>query len=222
MEVMLIVLMIALGIFFIFVSQALIEKNGIINIYLIYNIISFLLSFKIINAIQININANIVISSLFTSLTYLIIEKTNIKEYKNIIKQVLIINVVISSILLISSLYIGTINDINSVNMQNVFLDNYKILIGYPVVTLINQILILLVYTAIKDSINYIKTRIILTNLTILMVETILFTISSYIFNINLSYLIVLIISNYLIKVIITSIYTPFISYLINQKKVKL
>lgn len=222
MEIMLIILMIALGIFFIFVSQYLIEKNGIINIYLIYNIIAFLLSFKILNIMQININANIAISSLFTSLTYLIIEKTNSKEYKNIINQTLTINIIISIMLLISSLYIGTINDVNSVNMQNIFLDNYKILISYPIITLINQVLILLVYNAIKDTIENINIRLILTNLTILMVETLLFTISSYIFKMDLAYLIVLVISNYLMKVIITSIYTPLISYLIKLKKVKL
>ena len=221
MEVMLIILMIALGIFFILVSQYLIEKNGIINIYLIYNIASFLLSFKIMEVMKININANIVLSSLFTSLTYLIIDKTNIKEYKKVIKQTLTINIIISIVLLISTLYIGTINDINSVNMQNIFLKNYKILIGFPIITLINQILILLVYNEIKETIENTNTKIILTNLTILMVETILFSISSYIFNIKLPHLLVLIISNYLIKVIITSIYTPFISHLINQKKVK-
>lgn len=222
MNIMLIILMIALGIFFIFVSQYLIEKNGIISIYLIYNIVSFLLSFKILETMQININANITLSSLFTSLTYLIIEKANAKEYKNIIKQTFSINVIIAIFLLISSLYIGSINDINSVNMQNIFLNNYKILISYPIITLINQTLILLIYNTIKDTTKNINARIILTNLTILMVETLLFTISSYMFNIELVYLIVLIISNYLIKVIITSIYTPFISYLIKLKKVKL
>lgn len=222
MDVMLIILMIALGIFFIFVSQGLSEKNGIINIYSIYNIISFLLSFKLMDVMKININANIALSSLFTSLTYLIIEKSTAKEYKNIIKQIFSINVILSIVILLSSIYIGEINDVNSVNMQNIFISNYKILISYPIITLINQIVILLIYNTIKDTTQNINIRIILTNLTTLMIETILFCISSYIFSIKLIYLPVLIISNYLIKVIITSIYTPFISYLIKLKKVKL
>lgn len=222
MDVMLIILMIALGIFFIFVSQGLSEKNGIINIYSIYNIISFLLSFKLMDVMKININANIALSSLFTSLTYLIIEKSTAKEYKNIIKQIFTINVILSIVILLSSIYIGEINDVNSVNMQNIFISNYKILISYPIITLINQIVILLIYNTIKDTTQNINIRIILTNLTTLMIETILFCISSYIFSIKLIYLPVLIISNYLIKVIITSIYTPFISYLIKLKKVKL
>jgi len=222
MDIMLIILMIALSIFFIFVSQYLIEKNGLSNIYLIYNIVAFLLSFKILNILQININANIVLFSMFTSLTYLIIEKTNAKEYKNLIKQTLIINIIVSIFLLTSSLYIGTINDLNSVNMQNIFINNYKILISYPIITLINQILILFIYNSIKEITKNINIRIILTNLTILMIETILFSISSYIFNLEFIHLFILIISNYLIKVVITSIYTPFISYLIGQKKVKL
>ena len=222
MDVMLIILMIALGIFFIFVSQGLSEKNGILNIYSIYNIISFLFAFELIYVMKININANIALSSLFTSLTYLIIEKSTAKEYKNIIKQIFTINVILSIIIFLSSIYIGEINDVNSVNMQNIFISNYKILISYPTITLINQIVILLIYNTIKDITQNINIRTILTNLTVLMIETILFCISSYIFSIKLIYLPVLIISNYLIKVIITSIYTPFISYLIKLKKVKL
>jgi len=222
MDIMLIILMLTLSVFFIFVSQYLLEQKGITIIYLIYNIVSFLLSFKILEILEININANIVISSLVTSLTYLIIEKTNVKEYKNIIKQTLTVNIIISIIILISSLYIRSVNDINTVNIQNIFIDNYKILISYPIVTLINQVAILLIYNIIKETKNGINIKIILTNLTVIMIETILFCISSYIFDIELIYLPILIISNYLIKVIITTIYTPFISYLIRQKKVKL
>jgi len=222
MDLMLIILMIALSIFFIFVSNYLLEKNGIKNIYLIYNVIAFILSFKILKVFEININANIVLSSLFISLTYLIIEKTSPKEYKDIIFETLIINLTVGLMIFISSLYIGTIDDSVTTYMNNVFLDNYKILISYPIVTLINQVAILLIYNIIKETKNGINIKIILTNLTVIMIETILFCISSYIFDIELIYLPILIISNYLIKVIITTIYTPFISYLIRQKKVKL
>lgn len=222
MNIMLVILFIALSIFFIFVSQYLFEKNGIINIYLIYNIMSFLLSFKIFEMLKININANIIISALFTSLTYLIIEKTTAKEYKNIIKQTLTLNVILSIIILIVSIYISSINDTNAVNIKNIFIDNYKILIGFPIVTLINQVLILLIYNSIKETYNNQNLIIILTNLTILMIESLLFVISSYIFTLNIKTILILVISNYLIKVVITSIYTPFISYLIKLKKVKL
>lgn len=222
MDIMLIVLMIALSVFFIFVFNFMLEKNGIKNIYLIYNIMSFLLSFKILEIFQININANIVISSLFTSLTYLMIEKSTPKEYKEIIKQTLTINIIVSILILIITLYIGTINDTISVNMNNIFKENYKILISYPIITAINQIFILLIYNNIKDNKMNTITRIIITNLNVLMVESILFIVASYIFKVEFINILVLIISNYLIKVLITLIYTPFINYLINQKKVKL
>jgi len=222
MDVMLIILMIILGIFFILISGYLFNKNSIIYIYIIYNIISFLLSFKIIEVIQININANIAISSLFTSLTYLIIEKTNIKEYKELLKQIFIINIIISIILAISSLYIGSINDINYINMKNIFIGNYQILISYPIITLINQLIVLLVYNSISDITKNINAKIILTNLNVLMFETLLFSTFSYIFNIKFINLLLIIISNYLIKIIISLLYTPFISYIIKLKKVKL
>ena len=222
MDIMLIILMIALSILFIFVFNYIFEKNGIKNIYLIYNVISFILSFKILEIIQININANIIISSLFTTLTYFVIERTTPKEYKEIIKQTLTVNIIIAFIILISSLYIGAINDTIAVHMNNIFIKNYKILIGYPIITTINQILILLIYNNIKiEKINN-QLRMIITNLNVLMAESILFIITGYIFKINFIHLLILIISNYLIKVLITSLYTPFINYIINEKKVKL
>ena len=222
MDVMLLILMLILGIFFIFVSQYIFEKNGIIYIYIIYNIISFILSFKMIEILKIDLNASIVIYLLFNCLSYIIIEKINIKEYKNLISQIFIINIIISIILFVSSLYIGSINDINFVNMKKIFIDNYKILISYPIITSINQLTTLLIYNNISDITKDTNTKIILTNLTTLMIETILFCIFSYIFNIGLVKMIIIIISNYLFKVLISLIYTPFISYLIKLRKVKL
>ena len=222
MDILLVILMIVLSIFFIFVTQYLIEKNGIINIYLIYDIVAFLLSFKIFEMMKININANIVLSSLFTSLTYLIIEKTNAKEYKDIIIKTISVNIIISICFLVFTLYISSINDNTFIDIKNIYLDNYKILISYPIITLINQITILYIYNSIKDSIKRIKFKIILTNLTVLMIESLLFSLSSYIFKISFINLFILVISNYLIKVVITTIYAPIISYLVELKKVKL
>ena len=222
MDVVLILLMLILSIFLLYVSQYLFEKNGTIYIYIIYNIVSFLLSFKVLDVFKININANIIISSLFTSLTYLIIEKTNIKEYKNLIKKIFFINIAISIIMLIMTTYIGTVNDMNSVNMKNVFFNNYKLLISYPIATLINQLIILLIYNNISDITNNTNIKIILTNLTSLMIETIIFCIFGYLFEIKIVSILILIVSNYLFKVLIALIYTPFITYLIKTKKVNL
>lgn len=222
MDIMLIILMVALSILFIFVFNYIFEKNGIKNIYLIYNVISFILSFKILEIVQININANIIVSSMFNSLTYFIIEKTTPREYKEIIKQTLTVNIIIAFVFLISSLYIGSVNDTITVHMNNIFIKNYKILIGYPIITTINQILILLIYNNIKSEKINNNLRMIITNLNVLMAESILFIITGYIFKIDFIHLLILIISNYLIKVLITSIYTPFTNYIIKEKKVKL
>lgn len=222
MDVLLMILMMIISIILLFISQYLFEKKGLIYIYLIYNIVSFLLSFKIIEVLGINLNANIILSSLITSLTYLIIEKTSFDEYKNIIKKVLVMNLIISLIILISSLYIGTVNDINSVNMENLFVNNYKILISYPIIMVLNQSIILLIYKNISDITKSCNIKIILTNFTALMIETVLFSIFSYIFNIKITELLIIIVSNYLIKALISTIYTPLISYLMNLKKVKL
>ena len=222
MDIILFLLIITLSIIILLTSIYLFEDKQLEYIYIIYNIISFIMSFKIIEILKININANIVISSLLTLMTYIIIEKKPLKEYKNIVKKTFIINVIISLIILINCLYFGTVSDLNYFNMLAVYLVNYKILIIYPIVTLINQLIIYLLYDILKSSYKDIRQRILITNLTTYMIETFIFIVFSYVFTLSFKEIFFLIINNYLFKVLISLIYIPLIVTIIKAKKVNI
>ena len=217
MNILIILLMAIISVVYLYISQLIFDKNAIKITYIIYNIIAYLLSFKIFEILNINLNANIVMISIFISLTYLIIEKSSIKEYKETV-----INLFISISLLILSSYLGAITDTNSVDMKTVFLNNYKILISYPITTLLTQLLTLCIYQNVKEVTPNITKNIIISNLTVIIIDTFIFCILSYLFEFKLNQILILVTNNYIIKVILSSIFTPFIVPLINSKKVKL
>lgn len=222
MNIMLFILMIILAMFFVFISLSLFEKEGLKYVYIIYNIVSFITSFKILELASININASIITSSLFYLLTYIISIKSSEEEYKKIIKQTLCINIFLAISIFIASLYIGTVNGNSAINMKYLYLYNYKILISYPILTLVNQLAIFIIYNNIKEVTKSEIKNISLSCLTTLMLDSILFNTFSYIFKLDFAEIIALILSNYLIKVLITLIYIFITKLLLNNKKVKL
>lgn len=218
MDLVLLIVSMVLCLAFMILITYFSEKKSVIYSYIMCNIINYFLSFKIINVFGLNINANVITSVIFILMTYLIIEKTNVKEYKKIILQVLNINIIIAIFLFITSIYIGAVNDTYMIDIKNVFLSNYKILLSYPFVTMITELVLFIIYkNTYEDNINA-NLRIILTNLNALMCDTFIFNIFGYIFSISYREVILLIITNYLIKVLLTSLISPLITYLFGKK----
>ena len=218
MDLVLLIILMVLCLAFMILITYFSEKKSVIYSYIMCNIINYILSFKIINVFGLNINANVITSVIFILMTYLIIEKTNVKEYKKIILQVLNINIIIAIFLFITSIYIGAVNDTYMIDIKNVFLSNYKILLSYPFVTMITELVLFIIYkNTYEDNINA-NLRIILTNLNALMCDTFIFNIFGYIFSISYREVILLIITNYLIKVLLTSLISPLITYLFDKK----
>lgn len=218
MDLVLLIVLMVLCLAFMILITYFNEKKSVIYSYIMCNIINYILSFKIINVFGLNINANVITSVIFILMTYLIIEKTNVKEYKKIIFQVLNINIIIAIFLFITSIYIGAVNDTYMIDIKNVFLSNYKILLSYPFVTIITELILFIIYkNTYEDNINA-NLRIILTNLNALMCDTFIFNIFGYIFSISYKEVILLIITNYLIKVLLTSLISPLITYLFGKK----
>lgn len=222
MDLLIFVLLITLSIFFIYMSKPILDRKNYQYIYMIYSILGYIMSFKMIKLLSINLSANIVIETLFLTLTYLIIEKTSKEEYKKIIKNIFKLNILTGVFLLFASLYIPVVTDTISINIKYMIIDNYKILLIYPVLIAILQLITYLIYNSIKELKLNTKKNIIISSLTITMVDSIIFNSLANIFTLKLSSIILLILSNYLIKVLLTIIYSSFISKLIDNKKVKL
>ena len=222
MNLLIFILLIVLSIFFMYISLYMLDKKNYRYIYLIYSILGYLMSFKIIKLASINLSANIVIETLFLTLTYLIIEKTTKEEFIKIVKNIFKYNLLVGILLLFGSLYIPVVTDVVSINIKYMIIDNYKILLIYPILLAILQLLTYLVYNSIKELKLNIQNNIIISSLTILMVDSVIFNLFAYLFKIKLSNIILLILSNYLIKILLTTIYSYIISKQIDNKKVKI
>lgn len=222
MNLLIFILLIVLSIFFMYISLYMLDKKNYRYIYLIYSILGYLMSFKIIKLASINLSANIVIETLFLTLTYLIIEKTTKEEFIKIVKNIFKYNLLVGVLLLFGSLYIPVVTDVVSINIKYMIIDNYKILLIYPILLTILQLLTYLVYNSIKELKLNIQNNIIISSLTILMVDSVIFNLFAYLFKIKLSNIILLILSNYLIKILLTTIYSYIISKQIDNKKVKI
>ena len=79
-----------------------------------------------------------------------------------------------------------------------------------------------MIYNNTKDLTKSVNKNVIVSSLTTLMIESVLFNIFSYIFELPFKKIIILILSNYLVKVFLTTIYIFLVDFLTNKKKVKL
>ena len=115
------------------------------------SILSFILSFKYIKLSNLVVNSNIIIySTMFISLCMLV-ETRSKKKVKNTINLILFMNIILGFLLYLLPMYTQSLNDTVSINMKNVFNDNYKVLLFYPLTIWITQNLLVLVYRNITD-----------------------------------------------------------------------
>ena len=98
----------------------------------------------------INVNANaITYVTMFTSL-YLLLESTNKEEVKKIVNMNFLVTAFTSLMLYMMSYHVQSLTDTISINMKNVFINNYRILIVFPITTLISNYLLIWMYKTIR------------------------------------------------------------------------
>ena len=196
-------------------------KLGLAITFITANIISFLLNFKYVTLSTINLNSNCITYVTMLISLYLLLESTNKKETKEIINLSFIINIFISMMLYIMTDYTQSITDTISVNMKNVFYNNYPILIVYPLTTLLSNYLLIWMYQKIKQLYdNYFITMVTI-YLLIGIIEGIIYTFLVYGKVYNTKIIILILLSTYMVRLVTTVIYSIFLT-LTSKKKVKL
>ena len=202
-----------------YLAKKLMGKIGLIIVFIASSVLSLVLSFKYITLSTITANANsITYVTMFTSL-YLLLETVNKKEVKKITNLNFILNIFSSILLYIMSYHVQSLTDSISINMKNVFIVNSKILIIYPITTLVSNYLLIWMYKKIRNlyEVPFITT--VTTYLFIGLVESIMLYISVYYQSLDTKIIIRLLLSNYMIKLIITIIYSILLT-LWTRKKV--
>lgn len=203
----------------IYIANHFLHKQGLAITLITMSTVSFLLSFKYVTLSTINLNSNcITYVSMLTAL-YLLLETTNKKETKSIINLNFIINIFTAVMLYMMSNYTQSLTDTISVNMKNIFINNYRILIIYPLTVLLSNYLLIWVYQKIKKLYDNHFITMVTIYLLIGIIEGLIYTFLVYDQILNIKTIILIILSTYMIRLITTIIYSIFLT-LLSKKKV--
>lgn len=212
MSEILFILIILLCITTIFCMYNFLNKEGLyfvlINLIVLINI----LSHKIINIFDFNLDISIIPHTFIFVIIYILLKKYALKEKNKIFKMSLYTSLLSLVLLIISNLYIQLVEDNMSMNLYTMFFNNFKSLLIVPLTLLGEQIL----YFDIYEKLDKKYDSIFITNVIACIILGILssFIISglTYINILTYKQLIDLILTNYLFKIFIILINLPLIT----------
>lgn len=220
MNILIYLCILIISIFSIYISKKLLGNLGLKITFLGMNIVSFILAFKYVTLSTINLNANSITYITMFTCAYLLLETTDKKEVKKLTNLNFIISIFSAVILYIMTYYTQSLTDTISINMKNVFLNNYRILLAYPVTTLLSNYILIGTYEKIKNLYDNMFISTVTTYLLIGIIEGIIYTSLVYYQVLSTKIIIQLILSTYMIRLILTVIYSLFLTVL-PKKKVK-
>lgn len=202
----------------IYFANKLLGKLGLTLTFIIMSATSLILAFKYVTLSTININSNcITYVTMLTSL-YLILEQTNKKEAKKIVNLNFIVNIFIALMIYIMTYYTQSLIDTISINMKNVFANNSRILLVYPLTTLLSNYLLIWVYEKIKKLYDNHFIATVTIYLLVGIIEGIIYTLLVYSRILNIKTIILIILSTYMVRLITTVIYSLFLTFLSKKK----
>lgn len=197
------IIMILLMILTIFCLYKMYDKRGLYFSLVIINIMAFIFSFKVAEVLKLNINLGIVPFVGMMTILFMFILKYGIEEQKNLVKITLCSNIIIALLLIIMNYFVPATTETISINMQGTFEYNYKILIVYPIITAISQILSMKLFNIV----NQIQTSIIisgiLTYIMTALLYTVIYSVLIYIKIMEVKYNLFIGISSYILGLII-------------------
>ena len=129
--IFLLLLVICVGL--IYIVHRYFGKHEFYLLSVIYSIISFVMSFKMVKILGLNINMGIIFSTGIIGLLYYFVNKYNDSESKKFIITIMISTISSIVIMVLSAMMIPSIYDENIVLFKDLLLDNYAILIFYPI-----------------------------------------------------------------------------------------
>lgn len=219
MELLLFITLICLTNIIIFTMYKIFKKRGLYFSLVLLNIISFVMSFKIANIFQININLGIIgiISSM--SIIFIFLEKYKSKGLKELITINFYSGIIVSLLLTIMNFYVPIVTETISINMVGTFQSNYKILILYPLIILLSQYLSIKLYKLLSTLQKNTNLNIMITYIIVGILYTVIMSILSYIKILDFSSSIFIGVSTYMIGLLIMSINLIIIKYIANKKE---
>ena len=219
MEELIALILIVLTLLIIFCLYKMLDKRGLYFSLVIMDLIAFVLSFKITYVFRMNINIGIIPLIATFSILYIFLTKYSSRETKNLLTITLYSNISAALLLIIMNYFIPAITETISINMQGTFEHNYKILILYPIITLLSQLASVKLYGLLQQIQDNTSISIALTYIITGLLYTVVLYALSYINILEIQYSLFLGISTYILGLALTIINIFFINFL-NQKKV--
>ena len=198
------------------------DKKGLYIMLIIMTIVSYLLSFKVLNIWGLSINANVITTISILEIVYLLIEKETKKYHYNYLFLTIFCLIATAFAILATSSYIPSINDTLSTNMKGLFIDNYQILIIFPLLLIITEIISPQIYLTLNQ---IYQNKIISINLIYMvlgLLNSLIFSFIAYASDPSFLSKLNIALATYFIGLIISILYTPIFNYLTSKKKVRL
>ena len=219
MNIILLIVAVIISLFITFITNKYMGKLGIIALYTISNLVAFILSFKLINISNLNFISNTLVYVMMLTMLYLLLERKETSEAKKIINFTFFINIFSSIMLYITSSYTQSLTDTIGINMTNVFINNYRMLLAYPISQFVSQKILIYVYDRIKKIYDNLFISTVTTYLLIGLIEILLFSIVAYYNILRNKVIIEIILSTYMIRLIITVIYSLLLPIFLKKAK---
>ena len=209
-----------IGILSLILANKYLQTQGLKIVIITFNTLSLLLSFKTITLSTLNVNANITANVIMFLAICLLIEQNKIKESRDIIKFNYILSIFSSTMLYLMSCYTQSLNDTIGINMTNVFISHSKILLAYPICTLIAQRIFIYIYSKVKKIYENLFISAVTGYLAAGLIDSIIYNFITHYKEFSITLIIKMLLSTYMIKIIVIVIYSIVLT-LLNTKKVK-
>lgn len=214
-------LLIAICLGLIYLVHRYFGKEQFYIIDIIYSVVSFIMSFKIVEIFGVNVNANIIFNSGLFLMLYYFVNRYNEKESRKFIITNLICCLMCVLFLIVTAFMMPSVYDKMSIFYQRLLFDNIPLLVLYPISLTVSMFLGEYCFKELKkeDKNRTIKT--ILTIFGIVFVDVIVFVYFSYAFIIRFDTAIKIAIDNYLVKICIMVVSILIMNKLFMVRKVK-
>lgn len=220
MNEILFALLIIISLLTIYCLSKILGKQGLSFSLIILNVAAFITNFKIVEVFKLNINIGIILFIATLSITYIYIIKFGVKEAHRNQLICLYTNIIVALLLVIMNYIVPSITETISINVQSVFKYNYKILVLYPLITLLTQYLIIKLYTFVTTIQSNVTINIILTYIITAVVYVIIYYLICYLQVLSIRDSLYIGLSTYIAGLIVTIINSIFIYYFVKSKKV--
>ena len=219
MNILMLIVLFLMCIFSMILLYNLFDILGLKILFIINIILMFIMSFKNIELINLNITLYSLFTINFNALLIIFFYKIKFKELKNNLKQILIIIVLITVEIIFVFMYQQSVADTNTSNIINILLYNYKIVIVFPIILLMTVYGTIKCYKFIIKIENNTFINYAITSIVIGIIDTLLYTIIININVLNINDILKLALSNYLIRIVLSMAYVPVVIYILKRKR---